>query len=552
MIPPELRARPACYRHGVRRLVLASLVGLVLVSPPASGAVRDAVLHEPIPADPREDLAMRVTLDGDLPAALQTPSGIVSAPDPRAPTSASDAAYGSRADTGTFQPDRDTQRPQVSSYDDPFTPSTAPFKRLEAFDAVREDYTLYVRDTRLAQVPLGAPPAADDEAFYADIVVDAAPNVNVRIPTVGPGARVVRARMGVGPEDVAFQVTRDAADQWYVKVTGTKATVRARLVMELAISRAVFGGQMGNPSWAELPSVPPPPDNVARDAAKVAAVIGVSRQMRPRDAVAKLVSYFRSFVDSDEAPTGQGNVYLDLALSRKGVCRHRAFAFLVTALSLGIPARMVLNEAHAWVEVHDGTLWRRIDLGGAGRMQPPNADGQERAVYRPPPDAFGWPQNAGRGDDMVADARAAAQSSNGPGGAGAGSNASFGDGGVDHGPSSSPAAASNGAGTTGNDDDDRAPPILTLVVDEVDPHRGLPLRVHGMVRAEGEACAHVAVEILLRDVKSKRTFTLGTLATGDDGTFSGGIVVPGSTPLADYDVIARTPGDARCGGGGSN
>ena len=50
---------------------------------------------------------------------------------------------------------------------------------------------------------------------------------------------------------------------------------------------------------------------------------------------------------------------------QKGVCRHRAFAFLVTALGLGIPARMVANEAHAWVEVRGETGWQRIDLGGA-------------------------------------------------------------------------------------------------------------------------------------------------------------------------------------------
>ena len=83
--------------------------------------------------------------------------------------------------------------------------------------------------------------------------------------------------------------------------------------------------------------------------------------------VAKLVAYFRSFVDSDEFPTDRDDVYLALALSKKGVCRHRAFAFLVTALGLGLPARMITNEAHAWVEVSDGSLWRRIDLGGAGR-----------------------------------------------------------------------------------------------------------------------------------------------------------------------------------------
>lgn len=494
---------------------------------------------------------MHVTLDGDLPAALQTPSGVVSAPDPRAVPASTDATYGARTDSGVFEPDRNTQRPQVASYDDPFTPSTAPFKRLEAFDAVRADYELFVRDTRLVPVALGAPPGPDDEAFYADLVVDAVPGANVRIPTVGPGARMVRARMGVGPEDVPFRVMRNGADEWFVQVQGARPAARARLVMELAIPRAVFGGQMPNPSWADLPLVPPLPDNVARDAAQVRAVIGVSRAMRPRDALAKLVQYFRGFVDSDDPPSGQGSIYLDLALSRKGVCRHRAFAFLVTAQSLGIPTRMVLNEAHAWVEVGDGLLWRRIDLGGAGRMQPPTGATPERAVYRAPPDAFAWPQNAGSGDDMVAEARADAVAA-GPGGGGTTPGGhDTGDAGVEGGvASASPPSGSSAIGPA--EGDDRPAPTLTLAVDEVDPHRGLPLRVHGMVRADGEACAHVAVEILLRDAKSRHTVPLGTLATGDDGAFAGGIVVPGSTPLGDYDVIARTPGDARCGSGGSN
>ncbi len=548
----------------MRRLVLLAAALSLAVAAPASGDVKGAVLHEPIPADPREDLAMRVMLDGDLPAALQTPSGLVSAPDPRAVPSSTDPAYSSRGDTGVFTPDRDTQRPQISAYDDPFTPSTAPFKRLEAFDAVRDDGQLYVRDTRLSPVALGAPPGPDDEGFYADLVVDAAPGESVRIPTVGPGARMVRARMGVGAEDVPFRVMRDGADEWFVQLVGSRPARHARLVMEIAIPRAVFGGEVENPSWAELPLVPPLPDDVARDAAQVRAAIGVSRAMRPRDALAKLVQYFRGFVDSDEIPTGRRSIYLDLALSRKGVCRHRAFAFLITAQSLGLPTRMVLNEAHAWVEVGDGALWRRIDLGGAGRMQPPPGGTAERAVYRPPPDAFAWPQNASRGEDMVADARAAAQASSsgnggnggsGNGGNGAqGGNQAGGDAGAGAVASASPSAG--GASNAPGDGDDRPAPTVSLAVDEIDPHRGLPLRVHGMVRADGEPCARVAVEILLQDAnasaRSRRTVTLGTLATGDDGAFAGGIVVPGSTPLGDYDVVARTPGDGRCGSGGSN
>ena len=94
--------------------------------------------------------------------------------------------------------------------------------------------------------------------------------------------------------------------------------------------------------------------------------------------------------------------------------------------------------------------------------------------------------------------------------------------------------------------------MITLEASEADALRGLPLHLRGEVRSDGEPCAHVAVEVWLRDAtaKSPRVLLLGTLATGDDGRFAGGIVVPGSTPLGDYEIVARTPGDARCGTGG--
>ncbi len=537
-------------------LTALTAVAALVASPPASAGLTAPILHEPIPPDAREDLEMHVALDGDLPAAIQTPSGVVSAPDPRAPTSSTDPAYGPQSpDASTFRPDRDTKRPEIASYDEPFTPSTAPFKRLEAYDAVRDDYQLYVRDSRLVPVVVGAPPGSDDEAFYADIVVDVGPDRLVRIPTVGPGSRIVRGRLGVGANDLAFRVQRDGADNWYLQATTTRTLLRARLVMELAVSRASFGGQMGNPSWGELPLVPPLPDNVARDAAEVRAAIGVSRAQRPREAVARLVQYFRGFADSDDSPHGRANVYLDLALSKKGVCRHRAFAFLVTAQSLGLPTRLILNEAHAWVEVHDGQLWRRIDLGGAGHMtNPASSSLPERAVYKPPPDAFSWPQNAERGDDMVSDARARANANasapGGPPGASSAEGAT-----ARTGPSASAGSPPAGPSTaSGNDHDDRPPSVITLGVGDADAHRGLPVRLRGEVRADGEPCAHVAVEVWLRDpgTKPARMVLLGTLATGDDGSFSGGIVVPGATPVGDYEVVARTPGDSRCGGGSSN
>jgi transglutaminase-like putative cysteine protease len=532
------------------------VLALAVSQPAAAGIAGSPVLQEPIPPDAREDLAMHVVLDGDLPAAIQTPSGAVSAPDPRAPTSSTDTAYGGLdADRSTFQPDRDTRRPEIARYDEPFTPSTAPFKRLEAYDAVRDDYTLYVRDGRRFPVARGIAPGEGDEGFYADLVVDVPPDGSVRIPSVAPGARIVHARLGVGAQELDFHVTRDGADNWTLQASGVQSLVRARLVMELAVTRAAFGGQMGNPAWSDLPPVSPLPENVARDAAEVRAALRVSRAQRPRQAIARLVQYFRGFADSQESPRGRRSVYLDIALSKKGVCRHRAFAFLVTAQSLGIPTRLVLNEAHAWVEIYDGAGWRRIDLGGAGHMSVPPSDSAERAVYKPPPDAFAWPRNAEPGDDMVSDARARAASA--VPGAGGGSSTGNAEAPENASTPPAPASSSGPAGASPSaaaDPDGRPPSTLTLGLSEGEAHRGLPLRLHGEVRAEGEPCAHVAVEVWLRDAgaSSPRMVLLGTLATGDDGRFSGGIVVPGSTPLGDYDVVARTPGDARCGAGGSN
>ncbi len=459
------------------------------------------------------------------------------------------AAYGATGQD-SFAPDRNTKRPEVTGYDEPFTPSTAPFKRLEAYDAVRSNYALSVRDTRLTAVSINSAVTADDDAFFADLVLDLTPDGNVRIPSVGPGARIVRARLGVGDQDVAFRVVRDGADNWFVQAPSARPGLRARLVMEVAIPRAAFGGQIADHTWAELPIVPPLPENVAREAADVRAAIGVSRAMSPREAVAQLVEYFRTFADSEEPPQGRGSVYLDLALSRKGVCRHRAFAFLVTAQSLGIPARMVLNEAHAWVEVHDGNLWRRIDLGGAGRMaEQTSRAAADKPAHRPPPDAFAWPQNAGRGDDMIADARSRLGGGASPAGDGDGADPA-GDGRPGEGGSG--AAAVSSASVRSSDRDERPASTVTLRVGDPDAHRGLPLHVSGAVHADGEACAHVAVDLWLRDVKTSRTLPLGTAATGDDGAFADGIVVPAGTPLGDYDIVARSHGSAQCADGSSN
>src|SRR3954469_23973125 len=102
----------------MRRWLLALPLVLVLVAPPAVAQRRGAapVLHEPIPVDAREDVALSVSLDGDLPAAINTPRGLVPAPDPARPVGTGDSPYNHSpgdARDSSFHPDRDTRRPDV-------------------------------------------------------------------------------------------------------------------------------------------------------------------------------------------------------------------------------------------------------------------------------------------------------------------------------------------------------------------------------------------------------------------------------------------------------
>ena len=529
----------------VRRFATLRTVAVVLaalgVAPAASGR-GGTLLHEPIAADPHDDIVMGVVLEGDIPAAIETRSGVFSAPDPNKPPTAKELEAAARAaeasEGSTFTPDRDTRRPDVMSYVDPFTPSTAPFKRLVAFDAVDTTFALYSYSARMTEVTIAhGLPFAGEDVFYADLPVEVGPGRHTRIPTVGPGARVIHAHLGAGGRELPVVILHDGADNWFLD---SAEPANARLVMELAIPRATFGGDLGDPDWSAL-SVPFVPDDVTAAAKDVHAHIGLSKSLRPVENLRKMVSYFRAFVDSDRPLEASKDVYTDLALSQKGVCRHRAYAFTITALALGIPTRMVMNEAHAWVEVYDGVMWRRIDLGGAGRMLSEESKGAE--PYAAPSDQFPWPANATRGEDLTDKSRNVnPNTGNGNGG---------GNGNGNGGAGASPSAGSAAATSSDDPTDKRPGSRVTIDVGDSDAARGSSVHVTGRVTSDGEACGGVSVNVFLRDPKSRREARIGSVATDEKGAFSSAIVLPPSVPLGDYEVMARTEGDAQCGRGSS-
>ena len=500
------------------------------------------IVHEYIPSDASEDLVMGATTpDGQMPAAIDTKNGPLAAPVDKRPAP-NRTVYGGPATPdsidASYRIDRDTSRPDSVRYDDPFIPAITPFKRLYAYDALDEDFELVVHDKLLRPIEIGGEPRPDDDQFYGDLFVDMVPGVPVRIPSVGPGARVLVAR---AEPNLKFGLVRDGADNWFI--TGD-ARQRVRLVLELSVARRVFGSEFGEASWAELArSVPALPPSARAAALDVLASVGVSQSQRPREAVRALVNYFRTFAPSNDAPHASAGaaLYSELALSRKGVCRHRAYAFVVSALALGIPARLVRNEAHAWVEVSDGLSWHRVDLGGAASHIDYEQDSSEHQ-HLPPADPYQWPPGAESAHELSLEASGSGSKPSAPVASGGGGGSQ----------SPRPPRAPVPIGSVGSEppvprDDPRAHADVSVVAEEHELRRGARLRVSGTARTDQDLCAFSRVDIALRD-KTGTEHWLGALATDQSGKYDGRVALPYELDVGDYSVVASTPGSAHCRG----
>jgi hypothetical protein len=518
----------SAHRLPILAVAFATLAPAVTASGP--------VLHEFIPSDPDEDLTLRATTpDGRMAAAVDTPSGAVPAPGER--SERPEVAYGgsSTPDSvdASYRIDPDTSRPDVVSYDEPFVPAVTPFKRLYAYDSVDASGELVVADRRLRRMEVGGSALASEDQFYGDLFVDVVPGVPVRIPSVAPQARVLAAR--VEPH-ATIELVHDGADNWFL-LGSTRQ--RLRLVVQLAAARAVFGSPFADVSPLVLsPHAPTLPPDMRRAAGEVIQRIGLSESVRPRDALTTLVEYFRSFSPSDERPKTRlaAELYKELALSKKGVCRHRAFAFVVTSLALGLPARLVRNEAHAWVEAFDGSIWHRIDLGGAaGRFELESP--RDVPLYGGPEDPFDWPFGT-QSTQAEFQGLGSTGGQPGPGGSVPGSGPGV------------PGAPSPGATATEPPAPaarpDRPEAAVDVEVSATETRRGATVRVRGAVTADDEVCPFARVDVALRGSDGRRVL-LGAVPTDARGRFDAELTIPLQVDVGDHRVVASTPGAGDCG-----
>jgi hypothetical protein len=505
----------------------------------ASNLVAGPVLHEKFAPDPAEDLRLGATTpSGSMPAAIQTRSGVVAAPEEGQGSNSKDGTTYGGAQTpnsvdANYHVDKLTTRPNRVQYDEPFRPSILPFKRLFAFDALGGDMSLFVGERKLEPLSVGGLADESEDVFFADFEVDLVAEVPVRIPTVGPGARVRALNLDPpGP----VKILRDGADNWFARADRGG---RVRFVMQISVERRSFGSQFSVTNWHHLSRhLHPLPTTALEIATEVLGHIGVDQSFSPARALVTLVEYFRGFRESAELPIAENpeELYRELSFSQKGVCRHRAYAFTVTALALGLPTRLVHNEAHAWVEVFDSEIWHRVDLGGAAaNIQETNPD-PLIPDHLPPHDPYLWPSGANSGLSAAAGSRLGALTARSNPGR-PGSNQSTSATSVDvpqAGPSASQ-AANLPSSTPG-----AVPYNITLVLDTKRLLRGRPLSVKGQARRGEIPCVLSRVDIFVEG--DGAAIGIGSVATNRNGEFIGQVTLPRTTQVGPLRVTARVAG----------
>lgn len=550
----------------------ATIAALVLASIAIARA--DAPIpHEYVPDVEADEGTMLVSSGGPEPEALVYDGEVIPAPQGGALRSgeehAMEAMPGSDQGVGeagrrspSFRPDRVTELNGEVGYYEVFTPAISPFKRVTALDgiAVAPGSSVPVlavadRGPRRVEPVVGTQsPPPDGRArdlFWGSVVVDFTHGREVPFPSVSPESRILTARVDGG---VRVRFERDGADNFFVVLDEPPAGVtEVRIVFLTDAPRTYFATSLpsvpANALEHEVAEVPP---RVARRALQFASErLGLRPGMPFDHTLEELTRWFRDFEESAEPPRDTGDIYWDLANGQRGVCRHRAYAFVITAQALGIHARFVQNEAHAWVEVrvpeHGG--WMRIDLGGSPRgLAPRNAD--DRPSYRSEtPDPLPRPERYVEAYREAARARAEREgggASAAAGGAGAGRRSARGG---EDGARGEPAAMSappRAEVEEGTAREERAALDLHLDVPPmIDVLRGGIVPVSGIARSGDLGVAGLRIEVLLSAERGGSERLLGVTVTNEHGAFRTTVGVPPDVAVGDYRLVVRSPGDAR-------
>jgi len=468
-----------------------------------------------------------------------------------------------------FRPDRLTSLEGSLDYYEAFNPSVAPFKRVTAFGAIRLDAdgktpVLGLEDARRRVVPIEglqapAPDARPRDRFVGEIDLDFHANSLQALPTVSPESRILT--LTTQPK-LDVQIERDAADNMFLRARGPLPDGTVHVRWDTDAPRSYFGTEIPTTKLRELSglrgqsTVPALERSIARRAQHFAGELGITANTELRTALEKLTNHFRGFVESAEPPANTGDLYLDLVHGGKGLCRHRAYGFVVTARALKIEARFVQNEAHSWVEVRlPETGFVRIDLGGAshgltahdthGRMSyvPAQPDTLPRpAAYRQS-HARAARDNPATGEPLDPATEAASLSGRWlPDGTDASSQAAGADK-ISSGASTGPAAAAR----SGSDQGSGVKQSVHLQLEDrrASAVRGGKLVLTGRALDDNErGVPGLRVEVWIRRPERQQRMLLAVQVSDPDGYFRADFGVPPDLAVGDYRLQVRSDGDA--------
>ena len=433
-----------------------------------------------------------------------TAAGETGAPDEKTPSFRLEATMERRE---RFVPDLDTEKEGILHYHAIFQPSVAPFRRDGALDAVLQDGSLSVADPSRHVLMLTRPAEAPPLMFEGRLTLTAEPGRLIPLPSVA--APIVLVAIESRPP-AGILVTTDGADNLGISALHIPGPVTMELTYTLAAGPEYFA-----PPDLRIPDLnvsPSPaallPPGLLDEARSWWPKIGVSPDQPLSRLLEVLVAHFRSFQAGRITDRKPGDsVYSLLMTSRKGVCRHRAYAFMITAMSLGLDTRFVYNEAHAFAELRlPGPGWIRVDLGGASSGLVVHHN-RETTQYRPDGDPFPEP-------DGYRGSYSSPEPDPGPG------------------DRHLPPMVRRGA-----------IPTRTLLSGEVQALRSSPLLVKGRVEdLQGAGIPGIDVAITLYSVKGEKVSELGRTVTRSGGDFRIRVVVPPFVPLGHYDLRAACLG----------
>lgn len=457
----------------------------------------------------------------------------------------------------SMKPDGNTGPDATLHYVSVFNPDVLPFKRMSALDGIADDYTLKIVHTVITDLAVGGTTDKTRDRFWGSVLIQLSPGTDVPLPSVAPDMRILSSEI---KPPIAVRFEKDGADNFYVRTDESSASGTYRLVFLADADAGYFapslplGGHYTPRMVATMapldlrPAVSPA---IARAAKRTLDRLNVDADMDLGIAFNRLVGFFRAF-QAKPMPSASGDIYRDLCDSQAGVCRHRAFAFMVTANALGIPTRFVENEAHAFIEVwFPERHWQRIDLGGAApRMEVQGAG--NKTLHRPrSDDPFEKPAEYKQNyTQLEGDIKGLTQQQL------TDKHKSL---------SQSPASGTYDGNTTGSGAGpgpdrilpDQGLPVVTrdpkkpspvLIVTLADEHafRGDRVHVEGRVSVAGKGLPDHTVDVFLSPAGrgGAGSIALGRVATNLDGTFREDFVVPATMGLAAYDIWLSSPEDA--------